>query len=203
MEITPAKCKNTPALETDRLVLQKFTRYDLDALLAIYGDEMVNTYLPWFPLRSLGEAKTLFEEKYASAYEQPCGYRYAVCLKEDNLPVGYVHVAVDDSHDLGYGLRREFWRQGIVTEAGRAVIGQLKKDGVPYMTATHDVNNPRSGAVMQRLGMHYQYSYQEQWMPKDRTVIFRMYQLNLDGQNSRVYQKYWDQASVRFRETGI
>ena len=71
-------------------------------------------------------------------------------------------MGTDDSHDLGYGLRREFWRRGLVTEAGRAVIDQLKRDGVPYITATHDVNNPRSGEVMRRLGMRYQYSYEEQ-----------------------------------------
>ena len=71
-------------------------------------------------------------------------------------------MGTDDSHDLGYGLRREFWRRGLVTEAGRAVIDRLKRDGVPYITATHDVNNPRSGEVMRRLGMRYQYSYEEQ-----------------------------------------
>ena len=51
-----------------------------------------------------------------------------------------------------------------------------------YITATHDVNNPRSGRVMQAIGMRYCYSYEELWQPKNFPVIFRMYQLNLDGQ---------------------
>ena len=59
------------------------------------------------------------------------------------------------------------------------VIDQLKKDEIPYITATHDINNPRSGEVMKKLGMKYQYSYKEQWQPKDILVTFRMYQLNL------------------------
>ena len=75
------------------------------------------------------------------------GYRYAICLKSDNVPIGYIHVSAEESHDLGYGLRREFWRQGIVSEAGRAVVEQAKKDGYLYLTATHDVNNPRSRCV--------------------------------------------------------
>ena len=104
------------------------------------------------------------------------------------------------SYDLGYGLRKEFWNKGIVTEAGRAVIEQLRKDGIPYLTATHDVNNPASGRVMEKLGMKYQYSYEEQWRPKDMPVIFRMYQRNLDGQNDRVYQRYWDESRVHFIE---
>lgn len=122
-------------------------------------------------------------------------------MREDNVPIGYVNVGAADSFDFGYGLRKEFWRQGIMTEACMAVIDQLKKDRIPYITATHDVENPRSGRVMQKLGMKYQYSYEEQWQPKNKRVIFRMYQLNLDGQADRVYQKYWDTSATHFVET--
>lgn len=45
---------------------------------------------------------------------------------------------------------------------------------------------------MRQIGMKYCYSYQEQWQPKNQTVVFRMYQLNFDGQKDRVYQKYRD-----------
>ena len=40
---------NTPLLETERLILRKFTENDLEALFNIYSNEEVNTYLPWFP----------------------------------------------------------------------------------------------------------------------------------------------------------
>ena len=36
--------------------------------------------------------------------------------------------------------------------------------------------------------MKYQYSYEEQWQPKNFLVTFRMYQLNLDGNTDRVYK---------------
>ena len=110
---------------------------------------------------------------------------------------------MDKSHDFGYGLRKEFWHQGIVTEAGKAVVEQVKKDGLPYITATHDIHNPRSGGLMKRLGMRYCYSYEEQWQPKNLSVSFRMYQLNLDGVDGRAYQKYWNDSMVHFIETGI
>ena len=170
--------QNTPVLETQRLILRKFTENDIKALFDIYKDEEVNLYLPWFPLKSLKEAETFFYEKYIKEYKKDRGYRYAICLKTDNLPIGYVNVSMDNSHDLGYGLRKEFWHNGIVTEACKAVIGQLKKDGLLYVTATHDVKNTRSGGVMKQLGMSYKYSYEEQWQPKDILVTFRMYQLN-------------------------
>ena len=56
---------------------------------------------------------------------------------------------------------------------------------------------------MKRIGMKYCYSYQEQWQPKDFPVIFRMYQLNFDGQDSSVYRKYWDLHRVHFIETDL
>ena len=192
---------NTPTLETQRLLLRKFTAADLDALYEIFRDKEVNTFLPWLPLKSLDDARDFYEARYVRAYRLPCAYRYAICLKAENIPIGYIHVASDDSHDLGYGLRREFWHRGIATEAGRAVIEQVRRDGIPYLTATHDVRNPRSGRVMQRLGMRYQYSYEEQWQTKNRLVLFRMYQLDLDGTEGRVFRRYWERSAVHFVES--
>ncbi|MFQ9697852.1 MAG: GNAT family N-acetyltransferase [Zhenhengia sp.] len=197
------KNHNTPILQTERLILRKFTENDIEALFHIYKDEEVNTYLPWFPLKSLEEAEMFYKDKYEKAYQLDNGYRYAICLKTDNVPIGYVNVSIDDNHDLGYGLRKEFWHRGIVTEASKAVIEQVKKDGLLYVTATHDIKNPRSGGVMKQLGMSYKYSYEEQWQPKDILVTFRMYQLNFDGLNERVYKKYWDTYPVHFIEKDV
>ncbi len=194
---------NTPRLETNRLILRKFVQTDLEALYLLLRDEEVNRFLPWFPVKSMDETMDFFQERFAAEYQKEQAYHYAVCLKTDHIPIGYVNVSMDDSHDFGYALLKAFWRQGMMTEAGRAVIAQLKKDGIPYITATHDVNNPRSGGVMKRLGMQYQYSYEERWMPKDITVTFRMYQLNLDGGAGRVYKKYWDMYPVHYIEAGV
>lgn len=111
-----------------------------------------------------------------------------------------MNVATEESHDFGYGIRREYWHQGIATEAGKAVVEQVKKDGLPYITATHDQNNPRSGKVMQKLSMKYCYSYEEQWQPKDFLVIFRMYQLNFTADDDFVYKKYWNESENHFIE---
>lgn len=194
---------NAPTLATERLTLRRFNEKDLDALLAILRDEEVNRFLPWFPARSLNDARRFFDERLAPAYAQPQGYAYAICLREDDLPIGYVNVDTGEAHDLGYGLRKEFWHRGIVTEAARAVVDQARRDGLPYLTATHDRENPRSGGVMRNIGMTYRYSYEEQWQPKNILVTFRLYQLNLDGNEERVYRKYWDKSVVHFVEEGL
>lgn len=194
---------NTPTLTTKRLILRKFTENDIEALYKIYSDKTVNRFLPWFPLTTIEDAQLFYKEHFERKYDQQCSYNYAICLKEDNCPIGYVNVETNDSYDFGYGLRKEFWHKGFVTDAGSAIISQLKKDGIPYITATHDINNLQSGEVMKRLEMTYKYSYEEQWQPKNFLVTFRMYQLNLDGDSGRVYKKYWNNSTIRFIETNV
>lgn len=189
---------NTPTLETKRLILRKFTENDIEALFLILKDKEVNTFLPWYPMKNLEQAKKFYEERYTFTYLKPQGYAYAICLKSDNFPIGYIKVDMEEPHDFGYGLRKEFWHQGIVSEAAKAVVEQVKKDGLPYITATHDVNNPRSGNVMKKVGMKYCYSYEELWQPKGFFVTFRMYQLNFDGHDDFVYKKYWDMYENHF-----
>lgn len=182
---------NTPYLETDRLILRKFNEDDIDFIFQIYANEKVNTYLPWFPITNLEQATAIFTDKYLEYYQVEKGYRYAICLKQDNLPIGYIHVNVDnDSHDFGYGLLDEYWNNGIITEASQEVLKRLQSDGIKYITATHDRSNSASGKVMKKLGMVYKYSYLEDWQPKDIKVVFRMYQLNFDANDEYIYDRY-------------
>lgn len=191
---------NTPTLETERLILRKFTEKDMEALFLILKDEEVNRFLPWYPLKDFKETKKFYEERYVLQYAKPQAYAYAICLKEDDFPIGYINVDMGEAHDFGYGLRKDFWYRGIVTEAAKAVVEQVKIDGLTYITATHDKNNPRSGTVIKKVGMKYCYSYEEQWQPKDFPVIFRMYQLNLDDSINFVYKKYWNDSEKHFVE---
>ena len=163
----------------------------------------MNTFLPMYPLKSLEEAKEYLAVNYLNSYERPQGYRYAICLREDSRPIGYMNMGDGESHDFGYGLAREYWHRGIAAEAGKAVIDRMREDGVPYITATHDVRNPASGRVMKKLGMTYRYSYEEQWQPKDIRVTFRMYQLNLDSSGEHVYRGYWERYPVHFVEENV
>lgn len=184
--------------ETERLMIRKFEKDDMEALYFPLSDREVNVFLPWFPVKDIEEAKAFYEKRFAGRE-----YYFAICLKEDNAPIGYVKADTDDSHDFGYALRKEFWHKGIVTEAGKGLMERLKRDGVPYITATHDRNNPGSGGVMRRIGMKYCYSYEERWQPKDVLVVFKTYQFNFDGQADRVYQKYWNLYEPHFVEEGL
>lgn len=174
-------------METKRLILRPFTEEDNPAVFAIFSDPEVNRFLPWFPLRSIQEASDFRKTRLSGAF--------AVALKKDNIPIGYVTCSDDEVHDFGYGLRKEYWHQGIVSEAAAACIAYYRDQGIPFLTATHDIRNPRSGEVMKRLGMVYQYTYEEQWQPKDIPVTFRLYLLSLDGREHHC-DIYWQKSQV-------
>ena len=83
--------ENTPEIRTSRLLLRRFTPEDAEAFYQIMSDKEVNTFLPWFPMQSLEEAAAFLQEKYLKSYEKPEGFRYAVCLLNENVPIGYVN----------------------------------------------------------------------------------------------------------------
>lgn len=192
--------ENTPTLYTQRLILRKFRVTDEQALFALLSDAQVNTFLPWFPLRSSDEARTFMQERFLSYYDKPAAYRYAICLQKEDVPIGYVWLADNESYDFGYALRKEYWHQGIVSEAAEAVVARIRSARYSYITATHDVNNPHSGDVMRKLDMQYRYTYVEQWQPKEIPVHFRMYQLRFDGDPTWEYDHYLRQYPTHYRE---
>ncbi|MDN3693727.1 GNAT family N-acetyltransferase [Chryseobacterium tructae] len=195
--------KNTPDIHTERLILRRFRLEDAEAFYHMMNDPEVNTYLPLLPFENVEEAEEYLVKHYIKTYENETGYRYAICLKTNDVPIGYINIAHHESNDLGYGLSKKHWHKGVVTEACQALLVHLRASNLLYITATHDIHNERSGNVMKKIGMKYCYSYEEQWQPKDILVTFRLYQLNLDGDTDRVYMEYWNRYKVHFIEENV
>lgn len=190
-------------LTTERLVLRRFTAEDAPALFTIMSDDVVMRFLPWFTHASKADTAAFLEDRYLRFYRAadageygasgaPLDFRFAVCLKASGRLFGFINISSEnDAFDLGYAFRRDAWGHGYATEAASALIGEARRAGFPYLTATHDERNPASGRVMEHCGMTYRYSYRERWQPKDFDVVFKMYQIDLrTGQDT--YRDYWD-----------
>lgn len=204
-------------LTTERLVLRRFTAEDVPELFDIMSDEAVMRFLPWFTPKSEADTAAFLEEHYLGYYRaadagergtngMPLDLRFAVCLKDDGdgcavrdaegsadeALLGFAKINSEgDAFDLGYAFRREAWGHGYVTEAASVLIEEARRAGFPYLTATHDEQNPASGRVMERCGMTYRYSYRERWQPKDFEVVFRLYQIDLQS-GQETYRTYWE-----------
>lgn len=165
--------------------MRKFELQDADELFRILSDEEVNRFLPWFPHKTREETLRFLQDSVFADYDKAIAYRYAVVLRSESRVIGYLSfLGIDEkerSGDIGYGLLREYWGKGIMTEAVKALLFRLKADGFRYATATHDVQNPASGRVMQKCGMRYVRTYPEFWQPKGIWVNFNLYRIDLNG----------------------
>ena len=125
--------ENTPTITTQRLLLRRFEPQDANAFGEIMSDEKTNEFLPWFPVKTIEEATARLNKSFIDSYDKPLGFRYAVCLMTDNIPIGYVNLRADRSpdasNDFGYGLRHEFWHRGIISEASAAIATSWRMRG--------------------------------------------------------------------------
>ena len=151
----------TKHLETDRLVLRPFAAEDAAAMYANWAsDSEVTKFLTW-PTHGSVEISAMVLADWISYYEEENFYQWAIVPKELGQPIGSIGV-VGQKDDLacveiGYCIGRNWWHQGIVTEALQAVVDFFFREvGANRVEAKHDVNNPNSGAVMRKCGMTFE-----------------------------------------------
>jgi RimJ/RimL family protein N-acetyltransferase len=140
-------------LETDRLVLQPLTSANCDEYVALHADAEVTRFLR---VQSPGEAleRLINNEQEWAEY----GYGlFAVIDRQTGRFVGRTGLKYwpqFDEVEVGWLLRRDAWGNGYATEAARACINWgFELLSAPYLTAMIRVENTRSIAVAERVGM--------------------------------------------------
>jgi ribosomal-protein-alanine N-acetyltransferase len=153
--------KGTQVLETERLLLRPFRAEDAPAAYRNWcSEDAVTRYLTWQTHADAGVTETLMTD-WAAGYADPAFYQWAIELKSLGEPIGSISVVHRDEQvnavSIGYCIGSCWWRQGITTEAFRAVIRYLFEEvGMNRVAARHDPNNPNSGRVMRKCGMIYE-----------------------------------------------
>ncbi|MCR4936435.1 MAG: GNAT family N-acetyltransferase [Oscillospiraceae bacterium] len=152
--------KGTVTLETPRLWLRRLCPEDAEAAYRNWtADAQVTRFLTWKPHESLEATRRLFAE-WCARYADPMFYQWGIVPKLLGEPVGSISVVryleEGSCAELGWCIGRDWWGQGITVEALAAVLRYLFWTvGMPEVGACHDVNNPNSGRVMQKCGLHY------------------------------------------------
>jgi RimJ/RimL family protein N-acetyltransferase len=140
---------------TERLLLRPGFIEDAPALRDAIADEAIarNTSLPW-PY-GLAEA-----EAFLAQPNDPLLPRSLMVRRTGGKPcivggIGVRREADPDGGDrllLGYWVARRFWGLGYASEAGRAIMANVRAVGLPPLQARHFLDNPASGAVLRKLG---------------------------------------------------
>ena len=148
----------TKTLETERLILRRFRLEDAKEMYTNWAsDPEVTRFLTWPPHTSVEVTKRLLGE-WVKAYEELSTYNWVMELKDTHELVGNISVVRLSENiaaaDMGYCMGRAWWGKGLMPEALRVVADYLFTEvGLNRIAACHDVNNPKSGRVMEKAGM--------------------------------------------------
>lgn len=152
----------TRTLETERLILRRYTAEDAPEMFKNWAsDPEVTQFLTWPPHPSAEITRGLIENYWVPEYERPESYHWGLELKDSGKLIGDIAVvrmneAILEA-ELGWCMGRAWWGKGLMPEAGRAVLDYLfDAVGFNRVMAKHDVNNPKSGRAMQKIGMLYE-----------------------------------------------
>ena len=145
-------------LETERLILRRFTLEDAPAMYRNWAsDPQVTTYMTW-PTHPDEETSRAVLRDWVSHENEPDYYAWAIVPRQLGEPIGSIAV-VSHNDDLqlvhiGYCIGRRWWRQGYTSEALMEIIRFFFEEvGVNRVESRHDPNNPNSGRVMAHCGM--------------------------------------------------
>ena len=150
----------TKTIETERLILRKFTNDDINNVYKNYASkDVVTEFLTWETHSSIDVTTEYISNVVIPSYENE-EYNWAVEYKETHEVVGAISVVNINKDtkmaEIGWCLDDSLWGKGIMPEAGRAVIEHLKEMGFVRIQGKHNVANPKSGKALMKLGMTFE-----------------------------------------------
>ena len=144
-------------LETERLLLRKFTLDDAEEMFSNWAsDPEVTEYLTWTPHKYIDTVRMIIND-WLIDYEDDKTVRYGIVIKETGELIGGIDVVEynDGIPEIGYCIGKRFWGNGYMPEAGKALIEYLFSLGFNTITISADSRNNRSLRVIEKLGFKY------------------------------------------------
>ena len=148
-----------PTVETERLRLRPWQLSDVEDMYEFAKDPLVGPDAGWLPHTSIEETRLQVEQYIESRHV------FAIELKTEGKVIGNIGVynrQPDPSKDdlsqraLGFVLNPDYWHQGYMTEAVKAVIQYCFNTlELELLWCGHFPGNMRSQKVIQRCGFDY------------------------------------------------
>jgi len=157
-------------LETERLVLRRFTGDDIDHLVELDSDPEVMRFINGGRPTPRDEIENDVLPGFLGYYERYTGYGFwAAVERSTGRFIGWFHFrpakdAPPDEVELGYRLRRSAWHKGFATEGSRALIDNgFAELGVQRVVAFTMVVNVASRRVMEKAGLRFVRVFHQPW----------------------------------------
>lgn len=161
------KHNGTVCLISDRLVLRKFVLADAAAVFEGWSgksheNEKIVRFLTWNPKSTVDEVKIMLQEWISEYQKTDAFYKWGICLKGNSEKViGVIGVCnLEDEvgrAEISFCLSKEYWNQGIMTEALQQIIFFLfESEGYNRIEAECCVKNMGSRRILEKAGMRYE-----------------------------------------------
>lgn len=162
-------------LETPRLILRAFTLDDVDAMYQLMTVPDVIRYVGNKAATSKQDTLDYLQQHPLRDY-QVYGYgRFACVWKETGQVIGFSGIKFLEEiqeTELGYRFLPEYWRKGLATEAGSAVLEFAKTLGLSRLVAVIHPENEGSKQVALRLGFTLEASTALSLLEEDDLLLF-------------------------------
>ena len=151
----------TKTIQTNRLILRKFTITDADDMYNNWAsDPEVTKYLTWNPHENIEVTKIIIN-RWLEEEKDPKTIRFVITLKDSGEPIGSIDVVnyIDGNPEIGYCLSKKYWNQGLMTEACKAFAKYLFNKGFNKVLIKALVENIGSNRVIEKCG--FKFTHQE------------------------------------------
>ena len=148
-------------IETQRLILRPWEKTDLQDLYEYASVPGVGEMAGWTHHQSIKESASILDIFIAEKKT------FAVVYKENNKVIGSLglehldHVEEEippsfQGREIGYVLSKEFWGQGLMSEAVQAVVEYCFKElKYEFLTCAHFIRNNQSRRVIEKAGFQF------------------------------------------------
>ncbi|MBN2958231.1 MAG: GNAT family N-acetyltransferase [Streptococcus gordonii] len=171
----------TRSIETKRLLLRPFLESDAQVMYDSWASRPDNLLHVTWDAHESPEVTQQSIARWVENYQNMDFYKWAICLKENpDSVIGDISVVDMDEAvnacEVGYILSKDYWGQGLMTEALKAVLNYLLQDaGFNRVTARFVTANPASGRVMAKAGMSYEGTFRQAVLHKGQVKDFSVY----------------------------
>lgn len=146
----------TPNLKTERLTLRPIALSDQQDIFQYASNPIFGYRTPWRTHETLQDTERYIQQQLA--LEKDNAFIWGVTLADENRVIGTIQLtnysAVHNRAKLSFILSEDYWAQGIMAEAGEAVVHfAFQQLHIHKIIAECFIENHRTHRVLQKLGM--------------------------------------------------
>ncbi|MFZ4556480.1 MAG: GNAT family N-acetyltransferase [Pseudanabaena sp.] len=166
-------------LQTPRLILRQLAIADVGDIFAYASDPQVTAYTLWDTHQTIRDSYEYVNNVALELYRSGTGITWGIIIKESGKLIGTCSLQTTTIHrraELGYTLARNYWGQGLMTEAAKTAIAfGFHTIHLLRIQAFCAVENAASARVLEKAGMEFEGVLHNYVFTKERPWDVKMY----------------------------